>query len=98
MAVTRRLVRNVACHWAGYIVQVAVAFFMTPYVIHTLGEARYGIWTLVMGLTGYYGLLDLGIAYGITQYLTRCLAANDTENLNRTASTGTVALSYCGVL
>ena len=98
MSLTRRLVRNVACHWAGYIVQVAVAFFMTPYVIHTLGEARYGIWTLVMGLTGYYGLLDLGIAYGITQYLTRCLAANDTENLNRTASTGTVALSYCGVL
>ena len=98
MSLTRTLVRNIASNWAGYAIQVAVAFFLTPYIIHSLGETRYGIWTLVIGLTGYYGLLDLGVASGMTQYLTRYLAANDIDNLNRSASTGFAALSGIGFL
>ena len=93
MSLTRRLIRNIASNWTGYVVQVAVGFFLTPFVVHSLGETQYGIWTLVVGLTGYYGLLDLGVASGMTQYLTRYLAAKDIDNLNRSASTGFVALS-----
>ena len=60
MSLTRRLLRNIASNWAGYVVQVAVGFFLTPFVVHSLGETQYGVWTLVVGVTGYYGLLDLG--------------------------------------
>jgi O-antigen/teichoic acid export membrane protein len=98
MSLTRTLVHNITATWAGYAVHVALAFFLTPYIIHSLGETRYGIWTLVVGLTGYYGLLDLGIASGMTQYLTRYLAVNDIDNLKRSASTGFVALSGIGFL
>ena len=96
MSLTRTLVRNIASNWTGYAVHVAVAFFLTPYIIHSLGETRYGIWTLVIGLTGYYGLLDLGVGSGMTQYLTRYLAANDIDKLNKSASTGFVVLSGIG--
>jgi O-antigen/teichoic acid export membrane protein len=98
MSLGRTLVRNIASNWAGYAVHIAVAFFLTPYIIHSLGETRYGIWTLVIGVTGYYGLLDLGVASGMTQYLTRYLAANEIDKLNRSASTGFVALSGIGFL
>jgi O-antigen/teichoic acid export membrane protein/predicted O-methyltransferase YrrM len=98
MSQARTLLRNVASNWAGYAVHVAVAFFLTPYVIHSLGETRYGIWSLVIGVVGYYGLLDLGVASGMTQYLTRYLAANDVDKLNRSASTGFIALSGIGFL
>jgi O-antigen/teichoic acid export membrane protein len=98
MSLARKLVRNIASNWAGYAVHVAVAFFLTPYIIHSLGQTRYGIWTLVIGITGYYGLLDLGVASGMTQYLTRYLAANEIDKLNRSASTGFVALSGIGLL
>ena len=98
MSLARTLVRNIASNWAGYAVQVAVAFFLTPFVVHSLGETRYGIWTLVVGITGYYGLLDLGVASGMTQYLTRYLAAKDIDKLNTSASTGFVALSCIGFL
>ena len=98
MSLARTLVRNIASNWAGYAVHIGVAFFLTPYIIHSLGETRYGIWTLVVGVTGYYGLLDLGVASGMTQYLTRYLAANEIDKLNRSASTGFVALSAFGFL
>jgi O-antigen/teichoic acid export membrane protein len=75
-----------------------VAFFLTPFVLHSLGEVRYGVWTLAIGFTGYYGLLDLGFSAGLTQYLTRYLATKDFDRLNRTASSGMVALTCCGAV
>ena len=83
-------------NWIGFAVHAGVAFFLTPFVLHSLGGARYGIWALVFGLTGYYGLLDLGFRSGITQYMTRYLAKGDFEQVNRTASTAFVALACCG--
>jgi O-antigen/teichoic acid export membrane protein len=63
-----------------------------------LGETRYGIWALATGLTGYYGLLDLGFRSGITQYLTRHLALREYDRMNRVASTAVAALVVCGLL
>lgn len=98
MPLAKTLIRNVMSNWAGYVVQVIVTFAMTPYVLATLGQAGYGVWTLTMGLTGYYGLLDLGISSSLAQYLTRHLAVKDTEAFNRTASTGFAALVGCATL
>jgi O-antigen/teichoic acid export membrane protein len=98
MPLVRTLVRNIASNWVGYGVQTVVAFFLTPFILRSLGETRYGVWVLVMGLTGYYGLLDLGLSAGITQYLTRYRAAQNVEKLNQTASTGFLALTCCGVV
>jgi O-antigen/teichoic acid export membrane protein len=92
------LIRNAASNWLGFAVQAAVAFFLTPFVLASLGSSRYGVWMLVGSLTGYYGLLDLGFRAGLTQYLTRYLATGDYESLNKTASTGVVALACCGSL
>src|SRR5262245_26110678 len=71
---------------------------MTPFVLHTLGDARYGVWLVMMGLTGYYGLLDVGFRSGLNQFLPRYLALRDFEKLNRTASTGFAALLTCGLV
>ncbi len=98
MSLARTLIRNVVSNWVGYAVQVVVAFALTPFILHTLGQTDYGIWTLIMSLTGYYGLLDFGLSAGLTQYLTRYLANRDVGGLNRTASSGFFALSFCGAL
>jgi O-antigen/teichoic acid export membrane protein len=96
--VFRVILRNAVSNWLGFAVQAALAFVLTPFVLGTLGATQYGIWTLIIGLTGYYGLLDLGFRAGLTQYLTRHLATKDFEQLNRTASTGVVVLAGCGAL
>jgi sulfotransferase family protein len=40
---------------------VAVAFFLTPFVIHSLGDRMYGFWALAAVFIGYYGVMDLGL-------------------------------------
>lgn len=87
-----------AFNWIGFAVQIAVAFFLTPFVIHKLGDVRYGVWALTVSLTGYYGLLDLGFRAGLTQYVTRSLAVGDLNGANRVISSGLVALTSCAVI
>jgi O-antigen/teichoic acid export membrane protein len=94
----RTIVRNIVSNWCGFAVQAVVAFFLTPFVLRSLGETQYGIWALATGLTGYYGLLDLGFRSGITQYLTRHLALREYDRMNRVASTAVAALIACGAL
>lgn len=52
---------------------------------------------MITGLTGYYGLLDLGFRSGITQYMTRHLATRNFLEMNRTASTAFMILAIVGV-
>ena len=94
----RILIRNILSNWVGFAVQAATVFFLTPIVVHSLGDKRYGVWTLVTGLTGYYGLLDLGFRAGITQYLTRHLARKEFDKMNRVASSAVVVLALVGAL
>ena len=54
--------RNVVANWASYVVTAVVGFLLAPLLLHRLGNTGYGLWTLVLSLTGYFGLLDLGRA------------------------------------
>ena len=92
MTTTRILGRNILTNWTGFAVHVMVTLAMTPFIINSLGATVYGIWALINGITGYYGLFDLGIRAGLTQYIARYLARGELDNVNATASTGFVVL------
>jgi O-antigen/teichoic acid export membrane protein len=94
----RVLLRNVMANWLGFAVNAAVIFFLTPFVLRSLGDTRYGIWVLTTSIIGYYGLLDLGIRAGVTQYLTRYLANNEFGKANSTVSSAFVLLASVGIL
>lgn len=96
MTRTALLFRNVTSNWVGFAVNAVVTLLLTPYVLHELGVARYGIWILTGTLIGYYGFLDLGFRAGVTQYLTRYLAVQDHEKASDCISTAVVALAALG--
>lgn len=98
MSVKRTIIRNTLSNWAGYGVNVIVALFLSPFVVHSLGDDAYGMWTVLVSLTGYYGLLDLGIRSGVGQYVTRYWAKGDMDGINRTMHTALVALSGIAIV
>ncbi len=87
------ILRNIASNWIGYVVSAAVTLVLTPFVLHELGAARYGIWILTSSFVGYYGFLDLGFRAGVAQYLTRYLSLQDYDKASETLSSAVVALS-----
>lgn len=92
------ILRNVASNWIGFVVNAAVTLALTPYVLHHLGTGRYGIWVLSASIIGYYGLLDLGFRAGVTQYLTRYMAAGDDVKASEVMSSAVAALGILGVV
>lgn len=93
-----RILKNVASNWVGFAVNAAATLAVTPFVLRQLGPAGYGIWILSSSVIGYYGFLDLGFRAGVTQYLTRYLAAGDRERASECLSSGIAAMSVVGVV
>ncbi len=63
-------------------------FFLSPFIIHTLGMAQYGIWQLLTVLTGYMGVLDLGVRASTGRYIVLYLGKGDLEKVDETIRTG----------
>jgi len=94
----KRLLSSSLLRTVNFVLQVAVAFAMTPIIVHSLDVRMYGFWTLVSTFVGYYGLLDLGIHTAVTRYVSRALGQGDVEEANRVASTSFVIFSAVGGL
>jgi O-antigen/teichoic acid export membrane protein len=93
-----RMLRNVLSNWAGFIVVSVVSFFLSPFVIHRLGDSAYGVWVLMASLTGYLGLLDLGVRSAITRYVARFHAQAHHSEAGLVASAALVIFLAAGVV
>jgi O-antigen/teichoic acid export membrane protein len=70
--------RTAVANTIGYAVAIAISFVQAPFLIHQLGDERYGIWTLIGLVTGYYGLLDFGTRGAIGFFVARARAREAT--------------------
>ena len=59
------------------IFEVASTLLLTPFIIRTLGQAEYGVYTLSAAITAYLLLLDLGIGNAVTRYIAKYRVEND---------------------
>ena len=78
------MLRNVGSTWVLTLVTIVVTYALTPFVIHTLGGEGYGTWTLITAMTGYMGLLALGVPMASVRYLAQHVAEGDVRKTNQT--------------
>lgn len=71
MPSTKRFALNVMMNWAAMAVSMVVPFFLTPFVVNSLGEVAYGVWILAVSTVAYLGLLDLGLRSAIIRYVSK---------------------------
>jgi O-antigen/teichoic acid export membrane protein len=88
-------VRNATANWIAFLYVAGVSFFLSPFVVHHLGNTAYGVWTLLAALVGYLGLLDFGVRGAVTRYVAHHHAANDSASCSSIVSAG---LAMYGVL
>jgi O-antigen/teichoic acid export membrane protein len=71
---SRRIASSIFSNWFALAINIVVAFFLTPFVVHRLGNVAYGVWVLVISLNSYMSLLDLGLRGAVTRYVSRGVA------------------------
>jgi O-antigen/teichoic acid export membrane protein len=97
MSLKLRVLKNVASSWAGLAVNVAVGFFLSPFILHRLGDEAFGLWVLIFSLTGYYGLFDFGIRSSLIRYVSKFQATSDKDQLARLINTSLFTYTCLGL-
>jgi O-antigen/teichoic acid export membrane protein len=98
MSRKRDILRNVGSSWVSLGITILVAIFLSPYVLHRLGDDAFGLWVLVVSLTGYYGMFDLGIRSSIIRYVAKYTATGDREELTRLVNTALFCYGGIGLV
>jgi len=94
----KQILKNVGSSWSALGTNVLVGIFLSPLILHRLGDAAYGIWVLIFSVTGYYGLFDLGIRSSIIRYVSKYTATGEDEKLARFVNTSLFAYTMIGAV
>ncbi len=84
------LLRNVLSNWVALGANLLIAFFLSPFLVRSLGPDMYGLWVLVLSITGYMGLLDSGLKISIVRFVSQAQAGGDSGAVNRVLGTSLV--------
>jgi O-antigen/teichoic acid export membrane protein len=95
--IRRRAAVNTASNVGGTVFALALWFFMTPFILHRVGGANYGLWILITSLVGYGALLDLGVASAVTRYVAVYRRHGDAEGMQGVVSAGLAVFSATGL-
>lgn len=91
----KQILKNVGSSWSALAINVIVGIFLSPFIVHRLGDAAFGIWVLIFAVTGYYGLFDLGIRSSIIRYVSKYAATGEQGKLANFVNTA--LFSYTGI-
>jgi O-antigen/teichoic acid export membrane protein len=82
----RHIVRNVFSNWVSTAANMAVGFFLSPYIVHHLGNVAYGVWVLAMSSVNYLGMLDLGMRSSVLRFVSRARTQGNHEEASDAVS------------
>jgi len=74
--------RNIRYMVFNRLVAFLVSFFLFPFVVKHTGQEIYGIYLTVMTITGYFGLMDLGVMSALTKYVSEYNGRRDRKMMN----------------
>src|ERR1700747_1478660 len=89
--------KNVGSSWFSLGVSILVGVFLSPFILHRLGDTAFGVWVLIFSVTGYYGLFDLGIRSSVVRYVSKFAATNEDEELAKVVNTSLFSYSCIGL-
>jgi len=92
------LIKNVFSNWAAFAIGLVITFFLSPFLVHTLGKENYGIWALVFSIINYTNLLDAGMKQSLARYIPKYYASRDFQKINEVINSSNLIYSITGTL
>jgi O-antigen/teichoic acid export membrane protein len=92
------LSRNVAASVVNAAAVVATSLVSVPLILHAVGTAGYGVWTLGMALILYASILETGLGPAVQRFTAFARGGGDTAALGRLGWTTLALYAAAGVL
>jgi O-antigen/teichoic acid export membrane protein len=93
-----RLLKHSLYNLMGLGLPLLAAVFTIPMLIAALGDARFGLLTLIWAVVSYFGLFDLGLGRALTQQLAVLLSKDELQKIGPLVGTATLIMTVLGVL
>ena len=88
--ISAKILRNTFFNSIGRFWGMLISVALTPYVLSRLGLGRFGIWSLILTITAYLELFDLGTRTAFVKYVAEYHAQEEYGSLNDLITTGLV--------
>jgi O-antigen/teichoic acid export membrane protein len=95
LASSKVVVRSGFFNLLGYGASALYMLLILPLIVGYVGIEEYGLWTLVLALSGYVGLMDLGIGTSFVPYIARYVSLASYDEVNKVVQHG--LLFYVGI-
>jgi O-antigen/teichoic acid export membrane protein len=93
-----RLLRNAWSNLLGAAVPALAALATVPLVVAGLGEAGYGLYSLVTAIVGYFAVIDINVTAGSVKYMAGQHARGEHREVAATFCFGLVVYLVIGVV
>ncbi|MBA3010692.1 MAG: oligosaccharide flippase family protein [Proteobacteria bacterium] len=87
MTNAKQILTNISSNQVIFFLNIGVVFFLTPFVIETLGKKYYGAWILINTVLGYFSILEFGIRPALSRFVAKYRALGDIKKLESSIST-----------
>lgn len=87
-----------ALSYLTLLASIVVTLFYTPILIKQLGQAEYGVYTLIVAFVGYLTILDMGLGNAIVRYIARTRSNKDKEAESKLSGLFLILFSILGIL
>jgi O-antigen/teichoic acid export membrane protein len=91
------LVRNAFSNLFGALIPALVALGTVPLVVRELGDASYGVYSLVTAIVGYFAVIDINVTAGSIKYIAAFNANRDHARIDETVFFGLSVYALLGL-
>jgi O-antigen/teichoic acid export membrane protein len=97
MSTKKLLIRGVAFSYGAIATQIFYSFASIPLCLSFLSSEQFGLWGLVMTVSGYLSLVELGLTNAMTRHLLECRGSENLKKYGRILGGSALAFGLLAV-
>jgi O-antigen/teichoic acid export membrane protein/GT2 family glycosyltransferase len=88
MSLTDKFIKNTYYHLLSQALNFLSPLILTPVIIAKIGSVDFGIYVLILGFIGTFGLLDISLSSSFVKFIAEHYNKNEKDNLISVINTG----------